>query len=160
MFLLMVGGFSTYMTLTGRRALQWRKEKYPRMKAADYLFLALGVLTLLIPAAYFTWVGWHHIYGVAVVFAVFGTIMITMVLNDFMGRKRLGERSKSWFLHLHIGRMMGAFIATSTAFLLTNWTSDPIFIAWLLPTALLSPVIFYFQWKFREKPKQILKTAN
>ncbi len=44
----------------------------------------------------------------------------------------------------HLAHMLGATIATTTAFTVTNIQSEPIWIAWLAPTALFLPLIFYW----------------
>jgi uncharacterized membrane protein len=155
MFLLMVGGFSTYMTLTGFRMLQWRRSKTPTYLPKDRIYLFVGLLTLIIPALYFTSMGWSRIGGFSLVFGVFGCILISMLLGDFIGRKQLFMRPKGWFLSMHISRMMGAFIATFTAFLLINWQTNPVYIAWLLPTLVFTPVIFYYQNKFKVSARHL-----
>jgi hypothetical protein len=93
--------------------------------------------------------GWSRIGGFSVVFAVFGVILATMLLGDLRRRTQLATQSKGWFLKMHIGRMMGAFIATLTAFLVQNWQTDPVYIAWLLPTVVFTPLIIYYQRKFK-----------
>ena len=155
MFLLMIGGFSTYMTLTGYRMLQWRRRKTPSFLFIDYLFIFLGLLTLLIPTVYFSSIGWSRMGGFAIVFGVFGIILISMLLGDFRRRSGLARQSKGWFLHMHIGRMMGAFIATLTAFLVQNWQTDPVYIAWLLPTLVFTPVIIFYQNKFKVSTRHL-----
>lgn len=155
MFLLMVGGFSTYMTLTGYRMLQWRRTKAPTYLMKDRIYLFVGLLTVIIPAVYFTYMGWSRIGGFAVVFAVFAGILLSMLLGDFLGRKQIQSRPKDWFLSMHISRMMGAFIATFTAFLLINWQTDPVYIAWLLPTLVFTPVIMYYQNKFKVSSRHL-----
>ena len=47
-------------------------------------------------------------------------------------------------LKKHLAHMLGATIATTTAFTVTNIQSEPVWIAWLAPTALFLPLIFYW----------------
>lgn len=49
--------------------------------------------------------------------------------------------------------MGGAYIAAFTAFLVTNIQTEPVYLGWLLPTALGTPAIIYFQYKFSPKKK-------
>lgn len=153
MFLLMIGGFSTYMTLTGYRFLQFRRNNALRFGFWDYSLIMLGFTTLIIPSIYFTQIGWVKIGGFAVVFGVFGLILTGMLLGDLSIGKKLSTYPSAWFLQMHISRMMGAFIATVTAFLVQNWQTDPVFIAWLLPTVVFTPLIIYYQRKFRVNKK-------
>lgn len=160
MFLLMIGGFSTYMTLTGYRFLQFRKNQGLKFGFWDYVFIVIGFITLIVPTLYFTQIGWHKIGGFGVVFAVFGLMLTVMLLGDLRIGKKLSTYPRAWFLNMHIGRMMGAFIATCTAFLVQNWQTDPVYIAWLLPTVVFTPLIIYYQRKFKVSPIHLkAKTA-
>ncbi len=153
MFLLMIGGFSTYMTLTGVRFLTFRKNSPARFRPIDFCFVVLGLITLIVPTWYFTQIGWGRIGGFAIVFLVFGLFLLSMLVRDLKNSTKLSTYPKVWFLRMHISRMMGAFIATVTAFLVQNWQSDPVFIAWLLPTVIFTPVIIYFQKQLNPKKK-------
>jgi hypothetical protein len=155
LFLLMVGGFSTYMTLTGYRFLQFRRDPKLKFGFWDYLFITVGFMSVLIPAGYIIRLGWENVGGILPVFLIFSVILISMLTNDLFHSKKLSTYPKGWFLNRHISRMMGAFIATVTAFLVQNWQTDPIFIAWLLPTVIFVPLIIYFTKKFKVTPKQL-----
>ncbi|WP_304518178.1 hypothetical protein [Cecembia rubra] len=155
MFLLMIGGFSTYMTLTGYRFLQFRRNQGIKFGFWDYVFIVTGFVTLIIPTLYFTQVGWHKIGGFGVVFVVFGLMLAGMLLGDLRIGRELTTYPRAWFLNMHISRMMGAFIATCTAFLVQNWHTDPVFIAWLLPTVVFTPVIIYYQRKYKVSSSQL-----
>lgn len=151
MFLLMIGGFSTYMTLTGFRFLTFRRSVTIRFSPIDYIFIILGLITLIVPTWYFTQIGWGRIGGFALVFLVFGLFLLGMLVVDLKNSTKLSTYPKVWFLRMHISRMMGAFIATVTAFLVQNWQTEPVIIAWLLPTVILTPVIIYFQKQLKPK---------
>jgi uncharacterized membrane protein YoaK (UPF0700 family) len=47
----------------------------------------------------------------------------------------------------HLSFMLGASIGTVTAFLVTNFQLQPAIILWLGPTLLLTPYIFYWNYK-------------
>ena len=155
LFLLMVGGFSTYMTLTGYRFLQFRRNSNLKFGTWDFLFIAIGFLTVLIPSIYLIQHDWGKIGGIFPVFLVFSGILMTMLTGDLIHSKKLHSYPKGWFLSRHISRMLGAFIATVTAFLVQNWQTDPVYIAWLLPTVILVPLIIYFTKKFKVTSKQL-----
>ena len=44
----------------------------------------------------------------------------------------------------HLAHMLGATIATTTAFTVTNIQTEPIWLSWLAPTALFVPLIIYW----------------
>ncbi|EKB49229.1 hypothetical protein [Cecembia lonarensis] len=159
MFLLMIGGFSTYMTLTGYRFLQFRRNKSLCFGFWDYSLIMIGFTTLIIPSIYFTQIGWVKIGGFAVVFGVFGLILTGMLFGDLSIGKKLSTYPSAWFLQMHISRMMGAFIATVTAFLVQNWQTDPVFIAWLLPTVVFTPLIIYYQRKYKVNKQHVKKVG-
>ncbi|MCR9016219.1 hypothetical protein [Aquiflexum gelatinilyticum] len=155
LFLLMVGGFSTYMTLTGYRFLQFRRNPKLKFGFWDYIFIGVGFLTVLIPSGYIIQLDWKNTGGILIVFFVFSAILISMLTTDLFHAKKHSTYPKGWFLNRHISRMMGAFIATVTAFLVQNWQTDQIVIAWLLPTVIFVPLIIYFTKKFKVTSKQL-----
>jgi hypothetical protein len=59
--------------------------------------------------------------------------------------------SKQRWLFRHIGRMMGTYIAATTAFLVVNIHSDIRWLPWLIPTFIGTPLIFYFIYTFKSK---------
>lgn len=157
MFLLMIGGFSTYMTLTGNRYIQFRRNPKLQFGKLDYLFLVVGFITLLIPSVYFTYYGWFNMGGFSIVYLFFGTILLSMLIQDLRNGHKIQDLGKGGLLRMHISRMGGAFIATNTAFLVQNWRVEPGFISWLLPTILLVPVLQYYVRKFKVSKKQLEK---
>lgn len=58
---------------------------------------------------------------------------------------------KNYWLLIHIQRMIGAYIAALTAFLVVNNTYLPSLAAWLLPTVILTPLIFYWSKMYANK---------
>ena len=47
----------------------------------------------------------------------------------------------------HLTMMLAGLIATVTAFLVVNFTFDPVFVLWLAPTVLITPVIMILSTK-------------
>jgi hypothetical protein len=58
---------------------------------------------------------------------------------------------KEIWLPNHITRMMGAMIASYTAFLVVNVKMQPAWVLWLLPTLIGSGLITYYLRKFAPK---------
>ena len=64
---------------------------------------------------------------------------------------------KNAWLYDHISRMGGSFIATSTAFLLVNIQIEPVWVMWLLPTIVGTPMIVLASrnWKNKLEGKKV-----
>ncbi|HAP61324.1 MAG TPA: hypothetical protein DCR93_18105 [Cytophagales bacterium] len=152
-FLFMVGLFTLYMTVTGRRALKFKKPQQTHAPF-DWVFLgatALGAIVFL--SVLLTRVPLSH--GMMPVIITFGGFLIAMLIGDasYYANLRSNVPKNFWLLR-HITRMMGAYIATTTAFIVTNIQSDPAWIAWLAPTVVFSPLITYYKNKYRGKNKK------
>ena len=74
------------------------------------------------------------------VLIVFGIISFLMLAADWRVFQGNIKRKNYWLL-LHLQRMMAAYIASLTAFLVVNNTYLPGPIAWLLPTLIITPLI-------------------
>lgn len=146
-FLFIIGVFTSYMLLTGKRYL--RKKKIADVGTADWL---LTILMLVFGLAFISF----GIYNIAIanffgiVLVVFGGISLLFVTQDFYNYK--GRSSvKNYWLTTHLQRMTGSYIASATAFLVVNNTLLPGIIAWLLPTFLIVPLIIRWSRKFEVK---------
>jgi lysylphosphatidylglycerol synthetase-like protein (DUF2156 family) len=137
-FLLMIALFAFFQTYFGYRAT---KNKKMQANLWDWSVLILAATN-----------GFFMVYSLEIVLLVFGGINLLLVWGQthLFLKVRKGEKlpQGSW-LRQHIGMMMGAFIATVTAFGLVNFSHiQPNWIPWLAPTLVLVPLIFYFQKKF------------
>lgn len=148
LFLLIIGVFSIYMAATGQRYLFLKGLlKGQKPKSIDWI---LSSIMLLFGIGFV-------VYGILVLFSgnnfgvvllVFGFISISMVYQDFKNYK--GKNSiKNFWLLVHIQRMIGSYIAAATAFLVVNNTILPGIVAWLLPTIILTPLIFKWSNKYK-----------
>jgi len=78
---------------------------------------------------------------------------MAMLMHDL---KKIGkpEPDKLAYIRIHIQRLLGAFIASFTAFLVVNLEYLPDFIPgwtyWLLPTLLITPLISYWVRKYKK----------
>src|SRR5690606_18888377 len=94
------------------------------------------------------------------VLMVFGAISISLVMGDiryFWAKINHRPISKLKYLNRHIGHLMGAYIATITAFLVNVKPFGSAFWVWLLPTFILTPLIVYFIRKYA--PERKIKTV-
>ncbi len=145
-FLWMIAGFSTYMTLSGYAYLKYPKgQEIPRKSLWSPI---LGLIILVTGLILFLEQAHSQMLPVAITFAlIFGSMLFT-------DSKRILKKMPldyTIIMHTHIGRMVGSYIATLTAFLLINIQTDPAWIIWLGPTAVLTPVIIYFQKRYTKK---------
>jgi hypothetical protein len=76
------------------------------------------------------------------VFLFFGLIGL---VNLFQDNQALSDKSKTqnFGLVIHIQRMLGGYIATTTAFLVVNNNFLPHIIVWILPTLCFVPLQIY-----------------
>ncbi len=142
LFLFAVGGFTLYMILTGYRII-WLKRELTNntrpISVLDYglsLFGLLFGLYLLFQSVNLLVAG--KMFGL--VPGVFGLVCINYARMDYAllsGKK--GIRA-AWMAN-HITRMMGALIASYTAFLVVNVNLQPEWLLWLLPTLIGSILI-------------------
>jgi uncharacterized membrane protein len=136
-FLFIIGVFTSYMLLTGKRHL--KKKDISDVNTIDW---ALTFMMLAFGIAFITF-GLYKLINAdtfGIVLLVFGGISIFFVWMDkrnFQGKSRY----KNYWLTTHIQRMVASYIATVTAFLVVNNRVLPDMIAWLLPTFLLVPLI-------------------
>jgi hypothetical protein len=84
--------------------------------------------------------------GLGVALLVFAGIGGTLALEDLrVLRGARPERRRR--IALHLGRMLGGAIATVTAVLVVNVTTDPVWLAWIAPTVVGSPMIAWWTTK-------------
>lgn len=155
-FMFMVGIFTIYMVATGNRYLQLKelgKKQRPKfidwsltivMLLAGILFIGIGVRSLFR----------SNFFGIVfITFGVLGLIFVRNDLKNYAGRTKI----LNYWLSEHLQRMTGAFIASSTAFLVVNAKYLPEFIPlivyWLLPTVIITPLIIKWANKYEQKKK-------
>lgn len=152
-FLFVIAVFTIYMLLTGRRYIN--KTANTPVTKIDWA-LSVG---MLLAAFYFIGFGIYlfiHQNNFGIVLLVFGLISILFVLkdyNNFTGKSKI----KNYGLTTHLQRMIGSYIASATAFLVVNNTLLPQAVAWLLPTAILVPLIFKWSRKYQVLSKVVVK---
>lgn len=140
-FLLLIAGFAAYQNIGGYRSV---KNKQLQPNWIDWSATALGLVT-----------GVFMIATLNIVLLVFGSICLSLVAIDlrtyyavFSGK----QIPKLAWLARHIGFMMGAYIATFTAFVVVNVQNvEPAWIPWLSPTVVGVPLMQYWTWKYTRK---------
>jgi uncharacterized membrane protein len=148
LFLLIIGIFTIYMIATGTRFLKIKKRvQFKRLKYSDWVL----TLLMLFFSIFLLTNGIQKIlngFQFGIVPIVFSLISLFMVIQDiriFMGLSRF----KNFGLLIHIQRMIGAYIASLTAFLVVNVEFSTAFVVWLLPTLIFLPLIIIWSRKMR-----------
>ncbi|WP_147678473.1 DUF2306 domain-containing protein [Algibacter pacificus] len=145
-FLFLIGLFTIYLVLAGNRALTFKlkREADWKDKMISGTMLFFSVIMIL-----------NGIYGLfnevnmSVLFLFFGSFGLFMSLQDFRFYRN-PEKPKNIWLRLHIGKMIGALIASFTAFIVAGLGIGNI-ISWTLPTIIGTLYIVYWKRKINAK---------
>ncbi|OED41883.1 hypothetical protein AB833_08590 [Chromatiales bacterium (ex Bugula neritina AB1)] len=147
-FLLLIGLFSGYQIYTGWRSANVRNGV---TATVDRAASAAMLLTSVVMAATGLWMlsTGKNLGTVLIIFAAIGGI------PAWLDWKRNAWPKGKDRIVLHLTRMGGGSIATLTAVFVVNVDTNPAFVAWILPSIFLTPVIIYFIR--RQKGKTRLK---
>ncbi|MGB3799423.1 MAG: hypothetical protein WA952_06375 [Lewinella sp.] len=140
-FLFLIGIFTIYMVLAGNRALTLRYPQKERADTLDYVIsggMLLGSTVMIGIGGYGMTVGLPN----SILFLFFGGFGSLLTLTDFLNFRRFRKDKMIW-LKSHIGRLVGALIASVTAFMVAglNFTSLAF---WITPTILGTIYIRYW----------------
>lgn len=137
LFLGLIGLFSAYLVYTGWRVASVRDGICsPIDRGATILMMVVALLM----GAYGVWmlVGGNSLGIALIAFGFFGGLP---ALEDW--RNAAWPKGKERIV-LHLNRMGAGTIATLTAVFVVNVKASPAFIAWLLPSVVIVPLIIYF----------------
>jgi hypothetical protein len=144
-FLLMVSVVSYYLTVSGYRTLY--QKQLPSGKGVlwyDWLVVIATGLFLLGFAAWgiYLWTNSQAGGGVFLIlgFSLGGLLSVRGEIKAFI----TPPTDKNRWLYNHIGRMVGAFIASVTAFSTNVLTFIPGIWPWIWPTLVGTPLIIYW----------------
>ncbi len=148
LFLFLIGLFTIYLVLAGNRALTFKSKNKKQADSTDKIISG----SMLFFSIIMTTLG---IYGIAtgvtnsILFLFFGGFGLFMTIKDFRFFRTFTQTKNSW-LATHIGKMIGAFIASITAFIVAGLGIGSL-IAWITPTILGTIYIIYWNRKVRVK---------
>ena len=141
-FLFLIAIFSFYLAFAGMRFAKNRKGIATTLDwiAVSLMILSgLGMLTL--SAIFFSNDNSQYI-----VLLVFGLLASRLAYADLMSYTNNTATGKER-ISRHLTNMMGGTIAVITAALVVNPPFEPEWVFWILPTALITPVIFRWNRK-------------
>ena len=141
-FLFLIAIFSFYLAFAGMRFAKNRKGIATKI---DWIAVSLMILSGLgmwvLAVIYFINDNSQYI-----TLLVFGFIALALGYGDYISHKNKAAIGKERIAK-HLTNMMAGTIAVITAVLVVNVNIEPIWIWWLLPTAVITPIIFYWNKK-------------
>jgi hypothetical protein len=137
-FLLMIGIFALFQNYFGFRAIKNKQLVYENIDKAMLITASINSIFMLI-----------SLVPVLMIFGAISAFLCVGQIKLFVVTLKKQEVSKTLWLRQHIGMMMGAYIATLTAFLVVNVKNfQPGWLIWLAPTAVLVPLMIYWTRKY------------
>jgi uncharacterized membrane protein len=151
LFLFLIGVFTIYLILSGNRALTFKSHLKARaeikdqcisggMLLASIVMIILGIFQLIR----------QQQQGILYIF--FGGFGLFLSLQDFKMFRTFRD-NKNLRLSSHIGRMVGALIASITAFLVAGFKIGTVLV-WISPTIIGTVYIIYWNRKISTPKKQ------
>jgi hypothetical protein len=158
-FLLLIAVFSFYLAFSGYRVLY---RKTPRQRAGIIDWCA--ALLMLAGSAGLIGYGIYLLLSVriasfGIVAIVFGGIGLTTAVSDIRSFLHPPSDKRAWWFS-HMASMMGAYIATVSAFSVVNFHFLPTVARWLWPTALGAIGITIWTRYYREKFRRTDEARN
>lgn len=140
-FLALVAVFSFYLAFIGQRTIARRRLPLGRRAAAlDWggaMVAGTGAVGLLLYALLSRGGDRPGLWPVALIFGLVGLLLAGRELRSF---RRPDAEPRAWW-YRHMGNMLGAYVATVSAFSVVNFTALPPIVRWLWPTAVGVPLI-------------------
>ncbi|MEP2280132.1 hypothetical protein [Maribacter sp.] len=153
-FLFLIGIFTIYMVLAGNRALTFKSTKKTKANVTDKLVSGIMAICALLMIG-FGVTGLLNGYSHSILYLFFGIIGLFLPYGDYKLFKNTLNNRKLWLIN-HLSRMLGALIASVTAFFVAGMHQDNLW-AWITPSVLGTAYIIY--WIKKTKGKKKLKTV-
>jgi uncharacterized membrane protein len=150
-FLFSIGVFSSYFLLTGLRSLNYKHKgvSLKTDKIIAYLILITGICMILYPIILYS--------KLNIILTVFGVVGLVFGIKDLRLFKDRNRLRKSW-LKLHLGKMIGGYIAAVTAFFVVNQVLPGIW-NWFVPGIIGGLYITYWMIKMNKKKTVPITTS-
>lgn len=150
LFLFLIGIFTIYLILAGNRALTLKNKTKTKADWIDklvsgiMLLVSIGMLILGI-------IGMIQKVENSILYLFFGGFGVFMTIRDFQTFQVFTEKKDAWLIS-HLGRMMGALIASVTAFLVAGLHIGTTLV-WIMPTILGTVYIVHWNRRLKSKNK-------
>lgn len=145
LFLFLIGLFTIYLVVAGNRALLFKSKKQ-----ADWIDKSISGIMLMAALIMIIVGGYGILSGASnsILYLIFGPISLLQAIGDFRFYKNFKTKKGIW-LASHAGKMIGALIASVTAFVVAGLGIGHL-IAWTLPSILGSVYIAYWVRKVKK----------
>ena len=141
-FLFLVAIFSFYLAYAGMRFARNRTGIANTFDwAAVGLMILSGIAMWCLATLYFI-----NNNTQSITLTVFGFIAISLGYADLRSYRNKSAIGKQRIAR-HLTNMLAGTIAVITAVLVTNVNIEPVFILWILPTIIITPIIFWWNRK-------------
>jgi len=151
LFLALIAVFSFYLAYIGQRTIARRRPPLGhRVTGLDWggvVVAGAGAVGLLLYALLPRGGGRPGLWPVALIFGFLGLLLAGRELRSFW---RPPADPHAW-RYRHMGDMLGAYIATVSAFSVVNFTFLPPIVRWLWPTAVGVPLIVLWIRNYRRR---------
>mgnify|MGYP004000103773 FL=1 len=141
-FLFLIAIFSFYLAFAGMR---FAKNRKGIATTIDWIAVSLMILSGLgmwaLAITYFI-----NNNSQSITLLVFGFIALALGYGDYRSHKNKAATGKERIAK-HLTNMMAGTIAVITAVLVVNVNIEPIWIWWILPTVVITPIISYWNKK-------------
>ena len=141
-FLFLIAIFSFYLAYAGMR---FARNRTGTANFFDWVAIGLmvlsGMVMLFLAIFYFM-----HNNSQYITLIVFGFIAISLGYSDFKTYRYKSAIGKQRIAR-HLTNMLAGTIAVITAVLVTNINIEPVYILWILPTIIITPIIFWWNRK-------------
>jgi len=141
-FLFLITIFSFYLAFSGMRFAKNRKGVPTRIDLIAVNFMLLSGVGMWILAIIF----FIDNDSQFITLIVFGFLALFLGYGDFQTFKNQTAIGKERIAK-HLTNMMGGTIAVVTAVLVVNPPANPEWVWWILPTVLITPIIFWWNKK-------------
>lgn len=146
-FLFLVGIFTIYMILSGNRALTFNPKYKTKADTVDKI-ISIGMLIIALIMLSLGILGVIQKIENSILYLFFGILGSFMATNDFKIYRTFKERKNARILS-HIGRMVGALIASFTAFLVAGLHIGSTMV-WIAPTIVGTAYIIFTSRKYKK----------
>ncbi len=142
LFLFLIGLFTIYLVLAGNRALSFKTKV-----KADWIDKIISGSMLSFSLVMVTVGGYGVLNNISfsMLYLFFGGFGLFLTIKDFRFYKNSKKQKRAWLIS-HLGKMIGALIASITAFIIAGLGIGSL-IAWTLPTVLGTFYIIYWKRK-------------
>ena len=142
--LLLIAFFSFYMVFAGWR---FARNRSRRPQPIDWAAVAVMGLTGLAMWGYAAVLAQSG-RGQWVTLLAFGCIAVALSVTDGLffnqGRRSAHRPAAHRRIQRHLTNMMAGTIATMTAVMVVNVSMEPVWLPWLLPTIIITPIIVWW----------------